>query len=147
MANVFFAATNYVARDPQIEKVPLYVGCLIKYGASQIGSAEIINLIQELETIDQDDIETLKQIAPAGRIDKALRLDENSSHLEVANRQVSIKKLESKALIAPGGVNAIEFHRVYEKPKSWPFNFFTQEYVVLRSGNLLLQIWSEYKNA
>ena len=138
---------NYVARAPQLEKVPLYVGSLIKYGTNQISTEELVNLIQELETIDRNDIEVLQQIAPAGRVDKALLLDENSPRVQIANRQVSIKKLESKALIAPGGLILLELHRVYEHPDSWPFNFFTQEYVVLHSGQLLLQIWNEYHDA
>ena len=147
MASMFFTTMNYVARDPQIEKVPLYVGGLFRYGTTSVGTEEILNLVQQLETIDQSDIDTLQKIAPAGRVDIALRLHENSTRLEIANRQDSIEKLESEALIAPGGLNAIEFNRVYEQPESWPFNFFTQEYIVLHSGLLLLKIWKENQNA
>ena len=143
MASMFSTTMNYVARDPQIEKVPLYVGGLIKYGTTSSGREEILNFVQQLETIDQSDIETLQKIAPAGRIDKALGLDERSASLDVSKRQVSIKKLESKALIAQGGFDALVLHRVYEDPESWPFNFFKQEYTVLHSGNLLLEIWRE----
>lgn len=147
MASMFFTTMNYVARDPSLAKVPLYVGGLLKYATTGVSAEEMLNLIQQLETIDQSDIETLLMIAPAGRVDKALKLDESSTRSRVANRQVSVKKLESKALIAEGGTNAIEFLRVYEHPDSWPYNFFTQEYVVLHSGHLLLKVWKESQNA
>ena len=147
MSNMFFASMSYVAKDPQSFKVPLYASCLLRYGTTDISAEEIFNLIQQLESIDNLDIETLKMLNPAGRIDSSLKLDEDSSSLLITQRQISIKKLESKALIAQGGTKTIMFNRVYKHPDSWPYNFFEQEYVVLKSGKFLLDIWDESKNA
>ena len=147
MGRVFCSTLNYVKKDPQGKKVPLYAGCLLEYGVSDVTEIEIVNLIQELETINAHDIDVLKRLAPSGRIDDALSLNENSQHSLISQNQVSIKKLESKALIFPGSASPTNLQRLFDHPNVWPFSFFTQEFVVPASGQLLLAIWSKYYTA
>ena len=47
MAEVFHSAAEYVARDPDPEKVPLYTGCLMEYGVATLEREDAINLLRE----------------------------------------------------------------------------------------------------
>ena len=141
MAKMFYYVMNYATKDPQTEKVSLYAGGLIEYYTREIESNDILNLVQELETLNTADIEVLQKLSSGKRIDEALRISDETELEDISSYQVSVKKLESKALIGTGGSGGISFHRVYHKHDSWPFTFLTQHYTVLHSGRLILRLW------
>ncbi|MBT2949616.1 hypothetical protein PO25_17215 [Vibrio anguillarum] len=147
MADLFSKAMNYVSKDPKQDHIQLYVESIVLFGLGQIEAQDAENVMQQLETINKTDIETLKAMSPSGRVDERLNLDENSPMKRIEELQISIKKLESKALLAQGGRNTYELRRVYSDSEQWPYSFFIQEYVVLSSGRRLLEIVHSTKNA
>ncbi len=139
-AEVFGLALNYALNDPNIDKMPVYAGLVTSYCDNTADKDTVSNLIYECETLLPFDLENLKRLGSNRRIDSAFGFNEQTSRKDVSKCQTSIKKLEAKGLIGVGGENSISFERMYENSSSWPFTFYTQYYIVLHQGQLLLKI-------